>query len=217
MELEPDLVVAARARSGIVRFPGTRIFTPGASRADRLVHPSRRFFVGGSQSVRGFPQNLLGPRVLVADATEDCPGGDFVACVARIAAENPGAFDQRPRGGDAALDISVELRRYLGERWGLVFFADAGSVSQNLTELKNVAWTPGLGVRFASPVGSIRFDVGYNTTYAAELPAIISLQDGTLIQMDQPVRFDPFRFDHPGPLRELWRRIQLHVSIGEAF
>ena len=217
MELEPDLVVAARARSGIVRFPGTRIFTPGASRADRLVHPSRRFFVGGSQSVRGFAQNLLGPRVLVADATEDCPAGDFVSCVGRIAAENPSAFDQRPRGGDAALDISLELRRYLGSRWGLVFFADAGSVSQNLTELKNVVWTPGLGVRFASPVGSIRLDVGYNTTYAAELPAIVSLQDGTLIQMDELVRFDPFRFDHPGALRELWRRMQLHISIGEAF
>ena len=216
-ELEPDLVVAARARSGIVRFPGTRIFTPGASRADRLVHPSRRFFIGGSQSVRGFPQNLLGPRVLVADATEDCPGGDFTTCVARLAAEDPGAFDQRPRGGDAGLDISLELRRYLGPDWGLVFFADAGSVSQNLTQLKDVVWTPGVGLRFTSPIGSIRLDFGYNTAYAEDLPAIISLADGTLIQMDDPVRFDPFRFDDPGPLRELLRRLQIHVSIGEAF
>ena len=216
-ELEPGLVVAARARSGIVRFPGTRIFTAGASRADRLVHPSRRFFVGGSQSVRGFGQNLLGPRVLVADATEDCPGGDFEACVQRLATEDPGAFDQRPRGGDAGLDISLELRRYLSPQWGLVFFADAGSVSQNLTELKNVAWTPGMGLRFTSPIGSIRLDVGYNTTYAAELPAIVSLQDGTLMQMEELVRFDPFRFDDPGPLREIWRRFQIHISIGEAF
>lgn len=216
-ELEPDLVVAARARSGIVRFPGTRIFTPGASRADRLVHPSRRFFVGGSQSVRGFPQNLLGPRVLVADATEDCPGGDYAACVARIAAEDPGAFDQRPRGGDAGLDISLELRRYFGPEWGLVFFADAGSVSQKLTELKDVLWTPGMGLRYTSPIGSIRLDLGYNTSYASDLPAIISLQDGTLIQMDDPARFDPFRFDNPGPLREILRRMQIHVSVGEAF
>ncbi|WP_420633736.1 BamA/OMP85 family outer membrane protein [Candidatus Palauibacter sp.] len=216
-EVEPGLVAAARVRLGIVRFPGTRIVTPGAARTDRLVHPSRRFFVGGSQSVRGFGQNLLGPRVLVADQVEDCPMGDFEACVQRLAAEDPGAFDQRPRGGDAHLEINLELRRYLSPQWGLVFFADAGSVSQNLTELKDVVWTPGFGLRYTSPIGSIRLDVGYNTMYATDLPAIVSLEDGTLVQMPRPVRFDPFRFDDPSPLLEVWRRLQIHVSIGEAF
>ena len=216
-ELEPGLVLAARARSGMVRFPGTRIFTPGASRADRLIHPSRRFFAGGSQSVRGVGQNLLGPRVLVADEANDCPAGDFEACVDRLAAEDPGAFDERPRGGDAQLELSFELRRYFGARWGLVFFADAGSVSQRLTELRKLQWTPGIGLRYTSPIGSIRLDIGYNTTYATELPAIVSMEDGTLVQMPQPVRFDPFRFDDPSPFLELWRRLQIHVSIGEAF
>ena len=216
-ELEPGLVFAARARTGMVRFPGTRIFTPGAPRTDRLIHPSRRFFVGGSQSVRGVGQNLLGPRVLVADQVEDCPAGDFAACVERLATQNPGAFDERPRGGDAQLELSFELRRYLSERWALVFFGDAGSVSQRLTELRKLQWTPGLGLRYASPVGSIRLDIGYNTTFATELPAIVSMEDGTLVQMPQPVLFDPFRFDDPHPLLELWRRVQIHVSIGEAF
>ena len=216
-ELEPGLVFAARARTGIVRFPGTRIFTPGAPRTDRLVHPSRRFFVGGSRSVRGVGQNLLGPRVLVADQVEDCPAGDFEACVARLASHDPGAFDERPRGGDAQLELSFELRRYLSERWSLVFFGDAGSVSQRITELRDIQWTPGMGLRYASPVGSIRLDIGYNTTFATELPAIVSMEDGTLVQMPQPVLFDPFRFDDPHPLLELWRRVQIHVSIGEAF
>ena len=216
-ELEPGLVLAARARAGMVRFPGTRIFTPGAPRTDRLVHPSRRFFVGGSQSVRGVGQNLLGPRVIVADQVEDCPAGDFVDCVQRLARENPGAFDERPRGGDAHLELSFELRRYLSEQWGLVFFADAGSVSQTLTELREIQWTPGLGLRYTSPIGSIRLDIGYNTTFATELPAIVSMEDGTLVQMPQPVLFDPFRFDDPHPLLELLRRLQIHVSIGEAF
>jgi len=216
-ELEPGLVLAARARVGAVRFPGTRIFTPGAPRTDRLIHPSRRFFVGGSQSVRGVGQNLLGPRVLVADQVEDCPAGDFEACVQRLATQNPGAFDERPRGGDAQLELSFELRRYLSERWSLVFFGDAGSVSQRITELREIQWTPGMGLRYASPIGSIRLDIGYNTTFATELPAIVSMEDGTLVQMPQPVMFDPFRFDDPHPLLELWRRVQIHVSIGEAF
>ncbi|WP_419858160.1 BamA/TamA family outer membrane protein [Candidatus Palauibacter irciniicola] len=216
-ELEPGLVIAARARTGIVRFPGTRIFTPGAPRTDRLIHPSRRFFVGGSQSVRGVGPNLLGPRVLVADEAEDCPAGDFEACVERLATQDPGAFDPRPRGGDAHLELSIELRRYLSDRWSLVFFGDAGSVSQRLTELRKLQWTPGMGLRYASPIGSIRLDIGYNTTFATELPAIVSTEDGTLVQMPQPVLFDPFRFDDPHPLLELWRRVQIHVSIGEAF
>lgn len=216
-EIEPGLVFAARARTGMVRFPGTRIFTPGAPRVDRLVHPSRRFFVGGSQSIRGVGQNLLGPRVLVADQVEDCPAGDLQACVQRLAAEDPGAFDQRPRGGDAQLELSFELRRYLSARWGLVFFADAGSVSQRLTELRKLQWTPGMGLRYTSPIGSIRLDIGYNTIFATELPAIVSMEDGTLVQMPQPVLYDPFRFDDPHPLLELWRRLQIHVSIGEAF
>ena len=74
-----------------------------------------------------------------------------------------------------------------------------------------------MGLRYASPIGSIRLDIVYNTTFATELPAIVSTEDGTLVQMPQPVRFDPFRFDDPHPLLELWRRVQIHVSIGEAF
>ena len=81
------------------------------------VHPSKRFFAGGSQSVRGFGQNLLGPRVLVADQEEDCPTEVLQDCVERLSREKPGAFAERPRGGNAGLELSVELRQRLSGRF----------------------------------------------------------------------------------------------------
>ncbi|MDQ3951323.1 MAG: BamA/TamA family outer membrane protein, partial [Gemmatimonadota bacterium] len=54
-------VLAAHLKLGFVR--------PLSSGAHDLsvVHPRKRFYAGGSQSVRGFGENMLGPRVLTVD------------------------------------------------------------------------------------------------------------------------------------------------------
>ncbi len=216
-QIEPGLVLGVRARTGVVDPIRGPLFTPDPSRSDDVVHPSKRFFAGGSQSVRGFGQNLLGPRVLVADLVEDCPNEFLENCVERLAAEDPGAFDERPNGGNASFELSVELRQRLSRRWGLVFFLDTGNVWEDLSNIQAPIWTLGAGLRFISPIGPIRLDVGYNPSGATELPVIVSLPDGTLIGLDDPVLFDPFQYDDPSLLREVLRRLQLHISIGEAF
>ncbi|MGH7541412.1 MAG: autotransporter assembly complex protein TamA, partial [Gemmatimonadota bacterium] len=216
--IDSGLVFATRARGGIVE-PTRGPFQVRADAEDAgiVIHPSKRFFAGGSQSVRGFGQNLLGPRVLVADQQEDCPDEFLEPCVARLAAEDPGAFVQRPIGGDAAFELSLELRQRLSERWGVVGFIDIGDVWDGISDIDAPVWTPGAGIRFLSPVGPLRFDIGYDPSGPTRLPVVVSLENGAIIELPDPVRFDPFRFDDPSRFKEVWRRLQFHFSIGEAF
>ena len=127
-----------------------------------LAHPSKRFFGGGAHSVRGFGQNLLGPRVLVAYVLEDCPDEIILNCVERLAAESPRDLDQRPTGGDRSITMSVEMRHQLGERWGATAFLDGGTVWDSSTGPREAVVTPGVGLRFNSPIGPLRIDVAYN-------------------------------------------------------
>lgn len=216
-QLEPGLVFGARARAGVVEPTSTPLFPTDPTKGEDVIHPSKRFFAGGSQSVRGFGQNLLGPRVLVLNQIEDCSGQVLEVCAGNLAANDPSRFEQRPSGGNAFFEVNLEFRQTLDQRWGLVFFVDAGNVWDDLSKIRAPIWTPGAGIRFISPIGPIRLDLGYNPTGTMNLPVIISLENGTLVQLDQPVSFDPFEFDNPSSFRKILRRFQLHISIGEAF
>jgi outer membrane protein insertion porin family len=60
-------VLALHARAGIVRpHAGDRSALGVAGEGDGVLHPRARFYAGGMQSVRGFAENELGPRVLQA-------------------------------------------------------------------------------------------------------------------------------------------------------
>jgi len=215
--LADDLVIGARIRAGFVEPTSGPFSVADPDREQEVIHPSKRFFVGGSQSVRGFGQNLVGPRVLVADQVEDCPDEFLEPCVQRLAMEDPGAFVQRPNGGNAAVEISLELRQRLGPQWALVMFVDGGDVYRSLSELNWPVWTPGAGIRLNTPVGPLRLDLGYNPSGPTPLPVVVSLENGSLVELPDPVRFDPFTYDQPSALKEFWRRLQIHFSIGEAF
>lgn len=210
-------VVALRFRAGLVEPTGGLAFEQDPERAGAIVHPRKRFFAGGAQSVRGFGQNLLGPRVLAVDSVELCPQTSLPICVGALADTMPGAFEQRPAGGDAAFEASLELRKRLGGPWGVAAFIDVGQVWRGLGSLEAPVVTPGAGIRYRSPVGPLRLDVGYNPTGAAMLPVVVELPDGEIRELAERVLFDPFTFDDPTTLREFLRRLQLHISIGEAF
>ena len=215
--LADDLVIGARIRAGFVEPTSGPFSVSDPNREQEVIHPSKRFFAGGSQSVRGFGQNLLGPRVLVADQVEDCPDEFLEPCVQRLAREDPGAFVQRPNGGNASLEISLELRQRLSPQWGLVLFVDGGDVFASLSGFHWPVWTPGAGIRLNTPVGPLRLDLGYNPTGATPLPVVVSLENGSLVELRDEVLFDPFTYDQPSLLKQVWRRLQIHFSIGEAF
>ena len=94
-----------------------------------------RFFTGGGTSVRGFPENKLGPL--------DSAGN--------------------PLGGNALVVLSAEWRFPLWGWLGGAVFIDAGTVTPEVSDLRLSALKSGAGagLRMATPVGPIRLDVGY--------------------------------------------------------
>lgn len=214
--LTRDLVLATRIRTGFVEPTGGRVFSGGAGTTAAVVHPRKRFFAGGAQSVRGFGQNLLGPTVLVVDSAASCSTQALDTCVPTLL---PGQFDQRPIGGDAVFEVSLELRARLSPTWGLVGFLDAGQVFEDITKPKPPVATPGMGIRYASPVGPLRLDVAYNPTGVQELPVVAEVGPGGsgLRELSQKVMYDPFTYDNPSGLKEFFRRLEVHVAIGQAF
>jgi outer membrane protein assembly complex protein YaeT len=94
-----------------------------------------RFFAGGPGSVRGFPLNELGP------VNKD---GD-------------------PIGGMSLLEGSAELRFPLFGDFGAVLFVDAGNVFRSAFtyRLNELRYAVGPGLRYKTPVGPVRLDVGF--------------------------------------------------------
>ncbi len=92
---------------------------------------TERFYAGGGGSVRGFGHQEIGP-------FED---GD-------------------PLGGRSAITGSVELRMKITDALGGVAFLDAGSVSEKtVPDLDNLSFGAGLGFRYFTGFGPLRFDV----------------------------------------------------------
>lgn len=207
-------VLAGHVRFGLIEPFETAAFRTSGVGDQAIVHPRKRFFAGGAESVRGFGANLLGPTVLVVDASEDCPDQELEACVADLP---PPAFDERPAGGNAVIEGSLELRTALGNRWGAVAFVDAGQVWTSLDDRSPIVLTPGVGVRFVSPIGPLRLDLGYDPSSPARKPVVALLEGGDIQELEQTVRFDPYGYDDPGTVTEFLRRLQLQFSIGEAF
>jgi len=204
-----DVVFAVHLRSGLVEPTGGGTFDGG-----EVVHPRKRFFAGGPNSVRGFDQFLLGPTVLLLNANEYCIGPPLEECVPELP---PSAFEERPVGGNTLIESSFELRWRTSEDWEVVGFLDVGELAAGLGTIEPPAASPGVGVRFFSPVGPLRLDVGYDPSGPEQLPVVAEFAESDLLELGFPVRYDPVGHDDPAPLTEFARRLQVHLSIGEAF
>ena len=97
----------------------------------------QRFYAGGGGSVRGFGYQEVGPHL---------PGNT-------------------PEGGLSLAEASVELRRELTERWGVVLFVDAGSVGEGQAPgFGDMSVGAGVGVRYNLGFGPIRVDLATPVT-----------------------------------------------------
>jgi translocation and assembly module TamA len=99
--------------------------------AIRTLPTSVRFFTGGDQTVRGYAYNSLGPR----DAS-----GNVV-------------------GGSQLLVGSVEFEHRFTDKWSVVIFSDVGNAINSWQE--SLKRGSGFGIHWRSPVGPIRFDLGF--------------------------------------------------------
>jgi outer membrane protein assembly complex protein YaeT len=212
-QVAQKVVLGAHLRTGAI-LPYSGNLFEGDVTSDAIVHPQKRFFAGGPQSVRGFGLNLLGPTVLVLEEA-DCTGYvDYSECAQDVP---PTTFSERPLGGNSVFEGSVEARFRVGERWSVAGFVDFGQVWETVDDRDAIVATPGAGVRFRSPVGPLRLDIGYNTTGSELKPVVVVLDDGSIEEVPNPVPYDPFTWDDPSTLTEIWRRMRIQFSIGEAF
>jgi len=212
-------VLGGRVQFGGVRGMSGTVF--GGEDADvEIIHPAKRFFAGGPESVRGYGLNLLGPTVLVMSDLDDCGSGfltpeELQMCANRLP---PTAFDERPVGGNLLFEASIELRLPVGQKFVVVGFVDSGQVWRSDDDRVSLVATPGVGIRYRSPVGPLRMDLGYNPAGPVYKPVVaVRSETGAIVELPDEVVYNPYTWDNPSFFTEFFRRIQLQFSIGEAF
>ena len=139
-----------------------------------------------------------------------------------------GNFLPKPLGAESMVEGSIEARYRLGGPFTFAAFVDFGAVGAKFGGTPTV-FTPGIGLRFLSPVGPIRVDLGYNPrprellsviteiVYARDsswLAARGSKQKSGLYQIDTKRSFNPANGTGFGGAFD---RLTLHLSIWEAF
>jgi outer membrane protein assembly factor BamA len=198
------------------------------------IHPRKLFYAGGASSVRGFATNQLGPRILTIAPnrlTDSTKGGHCTTATIADVSCNPNAvdslkdseFNPQPLGGTSLVEGSVEFRIPIGfqRKLTLAGFIDGAIVgSGSLPSLDNFikitkgtgAITPGMGIRYKSPVGPIRVDVGYNPEGKESLPVATETDiNGVrkIVLLKTPRVYQP--------MKHLLDRLTLHLSIGQAY
>ncbi len=142
-------------------------------------------------------------------------------------------FTPRALGGSALLEGNLEARvPIFGPVLGAVF-VDAGALgNKSLRDLASgsIAVTPGFGVRYKSPVGPVRVDLGIRPKLVETLPVVTQYTDSAGVNRlltltsgrscSTPVGALGCRnypADSLSGLRKITGRLVLHLSIGEAF
>jgi outer membrane protein insertion porin family/translocation and assembly module TamA len=125
---------------------------------------SKKYFLGGATSLRGW--------------------GRFEV--------SPLGTSGLPIGGNSLLAASSELRARLKGSFGGVLFIDAGNVwaNEQAIDVGDLRVSVGTGLRYQTPIGPLRFDIGYQ----------LNPIDGLLVEGE--------------PQARRWR---IHFSIGQAF
>jgi outer membrane protein insertion porin family len=139
-----------------------------------------RFYLGGTNSVRGWYRHELGPKRAQVDST--------------------GFNEYVPLGGRAMFGFNVEIRQELGfliDGLGMAAFLDGGQIWETFARVprRPLQFGVGGGLRYQSPLGPVRVDIGYKLNPTNQ---DLDIYQGT---------------SHGSG----WNRIGIHFSIGQAF
>jgi outer membrane protein insertion porin family/translocation and assembly module TamA len=161
---------------------------------DQQILLLRAFYSGGPNSNRGYPFRGVGPHGILGFLVPST-----AAC--RIDIPNTDPTCQRPLGGLTLWEASAEVRFPLFGPLRAALFIDASDVSRKIAELRfnYPHLSPGFGLRYATPVGPVRLDVGYRVPFAQEVGTeVLSYKEGE-------------------PSTILGLPIAIHFGLGEAF
>jgi outer membrane protein insertion porin family len=171
---------------------------------ETVIPLPERFFAGGTNSHRGFALNQAGPR----DLTTGSPLGGYALVVNSFELRTPPL-----------------LLPWVADNLSFAFFHDAGNVFQDTNQMVNsifrwhqphkeycesestaqqcsfayISHAVGAGVRYRTPIGPIRIDIGYNLNPPV-YPAMVAGPNNTTV-------FQSFTT----------RRINVFFSIGQTF
>ena len=125
-----------------------RVYLSGIYYAENDSLPSDiRTYNGGTNSVRGWNRNELGPKRPTFDENDE-----FLRYV--------------PVGGRATINFNAEFRFDLNDLikgLGISTFLDGGQVWRNFNDIGTspIQYGLGGGIRYQSPIGPVRVDVAY--------------------------------------------------------
>ena len=157
-------VLAVRGRIGSLDPLGGQIRETDLSAKTIGVPFHKRYFLGGSTNLRGWGRYDIAP----------LSGSGL------------------PIGGHSFMDFSAELRVPVWGKLGAVAFVDGGNVWMNSWDVNvnDLRYDVGSGLRYATPIGPVRFDFGYQ----------LNPIEGLLVNGKPETR-----------------HYRLHFSIGQAF
>jgi outer membrane protein insertion porin family len=157
-----NLVRAEASLSGYIPIIGNKVVLALSAtagyvfylRPDSTTWADRYFYVGGVDTLRGFPEDSLVPE----DAYRDWKaqvldyGDDAEALLAQ-------------RGGESMFVARAELRFPLAKGFYGGVFAEAGNIwrdRENIASQFALRPVSGLGIRYMTPIGPLAFDLGAN-------------------------------------------------------
>ena len=227
-EGKQPMVLALHGRAGWVRpLAEDRDALGVGGDGPGILHPRARFYAGGMQSVRGFAENELGPRVLQARHETLIAAGCTDATIADGSCDPTNVPDNelfpRPVGGSSVIEGNVELRIPVRKQLGAVAFLDGayvGVAGIDSPASGKGAVTPGVGLRYRSPLGVLRLDVGLRPVGHEMLPVVAAVPDGAggtrIVRLTEEKSYSPVD-PSPGALRSIGRRLVVHFAMGQAF
>jgi outer membrane protein assembly factor BamA len=201
---------------GSARLAGGTFFQ-GLLNGSGYIPPNRRFYGGGPAGVRGFPRNELGPRVYVERTRFVEERRD----VTRLDVDTLGSATGGTRTVLASLEVTAPSP-VLREALRVAAFVDAGRVWNAPVRGQQGARpddpglriTPGIGLRYATPVGPLRVDLAYNPHGPTAGPLYAIDENGRLLPEPLATDFTPPR-DDDGPFA--LNRFIFQLSVGQTF
>jgi outer membrane protein assembly complex protein YaeT len=152
-----NMVFATSVRLGLTKPYGS---TP-------TVPISERFFAGGATTLRGFNLDCAGPLDVQPKTpeSESQPG--------RLNCGGPSDSEYyAPLGGNALMVANLELRVPLTTNLSFAPFYDTGNVFSTISTIKLSSFTNtvGVGLRYRTPFGPLRVDLGFNVDRPPGIP-----------------------------------------------
>lgn len=160
----------------------------------------RGFFSGGPSSNRGYPPRGIGPHGIVPFFNPDLGTQQLSAQCQLDSPDYDSARCAVPLGGYTLWELSLELRYPIFDPLGGTVFCDASDVAaQQVTfRFDHPHLSCGLGLRYDTPIGPVRLDVGYRIP-GAQFPSDT----------------DPRSEGDPGTI--FGAPIAIAIGLGEAF